>query len=270
MGPLWISRITQGLNRENAVTRVLSRLYGVGLDVLYGTTGIDWETNGEPIRIHPRMRGKIPPANEVELFAVLKEGIQPGHVIFDVGTFIGTYAVFEAKWSGPAGRVVAFEPTAGNWPLIEAHLRMNGVQDRVELIKAAAGDRSGLTRFHQHIKDSDQNSVLQLMTPADSRLSEVPMVTLDEIAERLHLQPDWIRMDVQGFEFSVLRGARKILARRDKPVRIVVELHPGIWALNGLATSDIEEILRDLGLAAKPIEPSTERFPDGHVELVRA
>jgi FkbM family methyltransferase len=269
MGPLWISRITRRLNRENSVTRVLSRLYGSGLNALYGTTGIEWSINGEPIRIHPKLRVTIPPVNEPDLFAVLREGIQPGHIVFDVGTFVGTYAVFEAKWSGSTGRVVAFEPTAGNWPWIEAHLRMNGVRDCVELIKAAAGDKSGLTQFHQHIKESAQNSVLQLVTPADSRLSEVPMVTLDEVADRLNLQPDWIRMDVQGFEFDVLRGARKILARRDKPLRILVELHPVIWALNGLAMSDIEEALHDLGLAPKPIGPSTERFPDGHVELVR-
>lgn len=269
MGPLWISRITEGLNRETAITRVLSRVYGAGLSAFSGARGIPWATNGEPIRIDPRMRGKVPPQNEPALFNLLKAGIKPGQVIFDVGTFIGTYAVFEARWSGSTGRVVAFEPTAKNWPRIEAHLRMNGVDDRVELIKAAAGDRSGVTRFHQHITESDQNSVFPLLTPADSRLGEVPMVTLDEIAERLNVQPDWIRMDVQGFELSVLRGARKILARRGKDLRIVVEMHPGIWALNGLSTGDIEAGLHDLGLTPRPIEPSAERLPDGHVELLR-
>src|SRR6185295_15544157 len=125
-------------------------------------TGIDWAINDEHIRIHPRFRGKLPPRSEVELFAFLKAGIKPGHIVFDVGTFIGTYAVCEAKWAGPTGRVVAFEPTARNWPVIRAHLKMNGVADRVVLIEAAAGDTSGHTRFHQHPRDSDQNSILPL------------------------------------------------------------------------------------------------------------
>ena len=270
MGALWISRVTRGVNRNHPVARLLSRGYGAGLNAIYGKTGIEWSTNGERLRIHPRLRGKIPPLNECELFAFLKAGIKPGHVIFDVGTFIGTYAVFEALWSGPSGRVVAFEPTAANWPWIQAHLRMNGVEDRVELIKAAAGDTSGVTRFHQHLVDSDQNSVFPLLTPAQSRVTEVPMVTLDEIADRLDLAPDWIRMDVQGFELSVLRGAGKILARQGNPVRIVAEVHPSIWSLNGFDGQQFTEGLRELGLAAKPIGPSAEQYPDGgHVELVR-
>jgi hypothetical protein len=109
------------------------------------------------------------------------------------------------------------------------------------------------------------------VTPAPSRVTDVPMVTLDEIADRLGLTPDWIRMDVQGFELSVLRGARRILARPGTPVRIVAEMHPVIWSLNGLDRRQVKEALRELGLAAKPIGPSTEEFPDGgHVELVRA
>jgi len=148
---------------------------------------------------------------------------------------------------------------------------MNGVDGRVELIKAAAGETPGLTRFHQHLVDSDQNSVFPLLTPAQSRVTEVPMVTLDETADRLQLAPDWIRMDVQGFELSVLRGARKILARPGTPVRIVAEMHPHIWSLNGFGGEQVKEGLRDLGLAVKPIGSSTEEFPDGgHVELVRA
>lgn len=271
MRALWISRVTRGLNREHPVARLLSRAYGAGLNALYGETGIAWATNGENIRIHPSLRGKVQPFNEYEVFAFLKEGIKPGHVIFDVGTFIGIYAVFEARWSAPSGRVVAFEPTAKNWPWIEAHLRMNGVQDRVELIKAAAGDTSGVTRFHQHVTDSDQNSVFPLLVPAASRVTEVPMVTLDEIADRLNLVPDWIRMDVQGFEVSVLRGARTILARKGRPVRIVAEVHPGIWSLNGLDAGQVTDALHDMGLAVKPIGSSAELFPDGgHVELVRA
>lgn len=269
MRPLWVSRITRGLNRENPLVRLASRVYGVGLNSLYGHGGIDWSTNGEPIRIHPRLRGKVQPFNEVDLFALLKEGVKPGHVIFDVGTYIGTYAVFEARWSAPSGRVVAFEPTATNWPLIQAHLRMNGVEDRVELIRAAAGDRSGHTVFHQHRQDSDQNSVFPLLAPAESRTTEVPMVTLDEISARLRLVPDWIRMDVQGFELSVLRGAREILASRTKPLRIVAEVHPGIWSRNGLDASDVTDALHDMGLAPRPIGPGTDVFPDGgHVELV--
>jgi FkbM family methyltransferase len=271
MGALWISRVSRGLNRNNPLARLVSRAYGAGLNALYGETGIEWSTNGERLRIHPRLRGKIQPLSECDLFAFLKAGIEPGHVIFDVGTFIGTYAVFEALWSGPSGRVVAFEPTAANWPWIEAHLKMNGVERRVELIKAAAGERSGLTRFHQHLIDSDQNSVFPLLTPAQSRVTEVPMVTLDEVADRLELAPDWIRMDVQGFELSVLRGARKMLARPGTPVRIVAEMHPHIWSLNGLDRRQVTEGLRELGLAVKPIGASTGEFADGgHVELVRA
>jgi len=257
------------LDRSHPLVSRLSRTYSAALNVLYGRSGVDWCTNGEHIRIDPRFRGKIQPANETEVFALLKNGIKPGQIIFDVGTFIGTYAVFEARWSGPTGRVIAFEPTAMNWPRIQAHLRMNGVEGRVDLIKAAAGATSGRTQFNEHHRDSDQNSVFPLLGQARSRSTEVPMVTLDEISMRLNVIPDWIRIDVQGFELSVLRGARRILGRAPASLRIVVEMHPSIWTLQGFGPREVGDGLRELGLTAQPIMPGTDPFADGHVELIR-
>ena len=76
-------------------------------------------------------------------------------------------------------------------------------------------------------------------------------------------------MDVQGFERAALSGARETIVRGRGRLRMVIEVHPQLWPLQGFDATDFDRTLGDLGLRARTLggERVTTYEPDGHVEL---
>ena len=96
------------------------------LRALYSRNGLPWNVHDEVVRIHPSVRHLVPHEPEPALFHFLRQTIRPGDIVLDVGAFVGIYAVLEARWSAPTGRVVAFEPTPSSVELARRHIAWNG------------------------------------------------------------------------------------------------------------------------------------------------
>jgi hypothetical protein len=136
------------LGRHNPLTRALRPVYGMALETLYGRRGLQWSINGEPFRIAPGLRHLMPPVNEAPLFRFLSDHISQGDVVFDIGAFLGTYAMLAARRCGESGRVVAFEPSADSFRALERHLEMNALHaPRIVARCAAVGACPGRRRF---------------------------------------------------------------------------------------------------------------------------
>lgn len=250
------------LGADSAAIRIGQRLYGRYLEAVAGDRGLRWRVNGGVIRIDPRVRRLIPHVTEPALFDYLRTHVEPGQIVLDIGAFLGTYAIFEARWVGERGRVVALEPTPASCATIRMHLRMNGVQDRVTLIEAAAGAEPG----EATLDESPEPYRNQLTSrPAGRR---VRVVTIDDVCEQMGLRPDWIRMDVQGSELDVLRGARRTFAASNGRLRAVVEMHPFLWRARGFGIDDARAQLRELGLTATGIEDPQDPFADDAHALI--
>jgi FkbM family methyltransferase len=262
--PLW-----NYLRRNRVFGPPLRALYGLWLNCTAAKHGVLWSYNGEPVRIHPCVRHLVPPISEPELFEYLRRNIRPGETVLDVGSFLGIYAIFAARWVGPNGKVVAFEPTPQCRSLIHVHLRYNDMQSRVHVIEAAAGKEEGVVQFTLLKEEPYRNMVVsQSIRSHKGSLITVPVTTLDKVCKELNLQPDWIRMDVQGYEFEVLKGARKILAAGKGRLRILAEMHPQLWSSLGITLDGVQEILADLGLACEALLPGSSPFlPDAHAIL---
>src|SRR5262249_55948366 len=100
----------------------------------------------------------------------------------------------------------------------------------------------------------------------------VEVETVDSICSRERFEPTLIRMDVQGFEVAVLRGARETLRRMRRRLRIVLEVHPQLWPLLGVDSETFDRTVTELGRRARPLErPAGGGYlPDEHVELVES
>lgn len=251
------------LGPNNLVVRLGQGIYSRYLNVVTGDRGLRWRVNSGIIRIDPRVRRLIPHVTEPILFEYLHAHIRPGDVVLDVGAFLGTYAIFEAQWVGPQGRVVAFEPTPASCATIRRHLRMNGVGDRVTLIEAAVGAQPGDATLEESSPEPYRN---QLTETARGR--RVRVVTIDDVCEQLGLRPDWIRMDVQGSEFDVLRGARRTFAASEGRLKAAVEMHASIWPERGFDADGARRQLHELGLKAVGIEVPDEPFGDDTHALI--
>lgn len=254
------------LGRSGRAVRILRPAYAAWLNAAYGRSGMPWRLNGEPLRIHPAVRHLIPQENERPLFEYLRAGIRPGDLIFDIGAFLGAYALFEARWSGAHGRVVAFEPSPFSFAMLNRHIAMNGLgPDRVDARHAAVG---ASIRRQMLVAFEDEPYRNHLAGQGTSGQVNVDVLTVDGVCQQLGRVPDWIRMDVQGSEFDVLSGAREAIRSVRRSIRIVVETHPDQWADAGIDAAGAHERFADIGLRARSIAPAEPLFTQGgHVIL---
>ncbi len=245
--------------------------YGRVLRLLYSRTGLPWKVHDQVIRIDPQVRYLVPHEPEPALFDFLARTIQPGDIVLDVGAFVGIYAVLAARWSGPRGRVVAFEPTPSSAALARRHLAYNGLgPNRVSLIEAAVSDRAARAPFHQYDASAMPyvNSLVAAVdTDAPAVTQQVDVVTIDEVCRELRIVPSVIRMDVQGAEIHALRGARETI-RAASRLSLVVEMHPQCWPAFAVTDEDARDTLANLGLTARPLVDGEALFTrDAHAVL---
>ena len=96
------------------------------------------------------------------------------------------------------------------------------------------------------------------------------MVTIDSFCAREGVQPSFIKIDVEGAELAVLRGARETILRGGDRLALFVELHPSIWPLSGETRADFESELDRQGLVLEPLTSDDPWEVEGMVvRLVR-
>ena len=251
-------RLSERLGHDRAIVRALRPLHTRWLRARYTGSGMPWEVNGERLRIDPNARHLVPRQSEVPLFEFLRRGIRPGDVVLDIGSFLGVYAMMAARWAGPSGRVIAFEPSASSFAILTRHLRMNGLETRVDARRAAVGASSGRTQLVV-FEDEPYRNMVAPVDPGAASL-DVALVTVDEVCASMDRRPTWIRMDVQGLEFDVLAGARDLLRHARGHLTIVAEMHPEQWIALGIAVRDVDGILEGLGLRARCLPGQNDRY----------
>ncbi len=146
------------------------------------------------------------PSIEASLEALAARGLRP-RVVYDVGAYHGEFARLCRRVFGPQTKVFCFEPLA------EAITRLSALRDRGEITLVpglvGAEDRDAVT-FHEL---ETASSVLAEHHPTDARLARHPMRRLDTFAATPGTPPpDLLKIDTQGYELEVLKGAEQSLA----------------------------------------------------------
>ncbi len=175
--------------------------------------------------------------------AYLEEVLSPGKVFFDVGANIGIYTLVASRIVGETGRVVAFEPSIQSFPGLQRNVALNSLTN-VIAFRAALSDKRGTARLC-HAPDPVGNSVCG--DPVwGAEAEEITVETLDRMIEQACVQHvDVIKIDTEGAEELVLRGAKKILAEM-RPV-VIFEVNPEACARFGLSPNGVRELLESLG-----------------------
>jgi FkbM family methyltransferase len=168
-----------------------------------------------------------------------------GDLLIDIGANIGVYSVYAAL-RHPASRVVALEPEYANLHLLRDNIVMNGLSDRVDVFAVAISDRSRLS--YLHVRDLTPGSALH--TESHDRVSPAARTTcregvfgqtLDDFCVETGLQPNCVKIDVDGNEPKVLAGGQRTL--RAATLRSVLIELPGEAA----ARADCESQLARAG-----------------------
>lgn len=249
----WFERATARLrgDRRRPAPRVLKRAHEFFLDHLPGDHLVSTLPGGERIRAAARYRQLSWNPEEYRAF---RGAVRPGSVVLDVGANVGSYTLLFAMWAGPAGRVFAFEPAPEAREGLRVHVALNGVTERVEIVPAAAAASVGSARFQ--IDGASGGNAIASGAGSGTPSIEVETTTIDAFCEHRRVRPDVIKIDVEGAELAVLKGARRTLASPN--VQAFLEFHPSVWTSRGVTRDALRAELAGQGLAAEPLEPSLD------------
>jgi FkbM family methyltransferase len=257
-----IARRLSGVPMSAALRSRLKRWYVAVLSAQTGGRGLQASLpGGEVVRVLPEF-GHI--GWNPDEYRAFREAVRPGMTALDVGANVGGYALLLGQWVGAAGAVHAFEPAPTAYDGLARHVTLNELEGVVHPVRLAAGARSSMTPMfvaesHGESRLAPQSGSGQ--SSAGSRgpaTIDVVVTTIDEYCRQFALEPGFIKIDVEGAELDVLRGARETIRRCRSRLALFVEMHPTVWPQIGVSTQDIESELRAQSLDISPLVPASD------------
>jgi FkbM family methyltransferase len=161
--------------------------------------------------------------------------------LWDVGALFGVFSL-AFTLTGTERRALAFEPNPGSAAKLRECLNLNPAA-RVEVFESAVGLPGEIIEFERGFH---YTAVAGLsVRPDEKDLTRTETASIDGLIEKGLAPPDIIKIDVEGHEFDVLKGARKLLFAK-KPL-LSLELHPGLLEHRGTPALQIAEYLEEAG-----------------------
>ncbi len=150
-------------------------------------------------------RASKAPRKEPDMNAWLKT-MPPGSVFWDIGANVGTYTLFAAA---KGLTVYAFEPEATNFHLLQRNIDVNEFNDRATALNFGLSDRTGLAPLElaSEVVGGAKHKIREGGDSGRARCRNVMAFTGRDLLQQLNLpSPNYIKIDVDGFELPVVRG----------------------------------------------------------------
>jgi FkbM family methyltransferase len=187
---------------------------------------------------------------ESHLTAVFERYCTPGMTVVDVGANLGYYSLLASGLVGPSGRVIALEPNSENCRLLLSSLRLNDAAN-VQLLPVAADAQAGWAYYSTHVGSNGG-----LIGDADL-LSHpgtvVPTFRLDDLVQG---PVGFLKMDVEGAEGRVVRGATQII-ERERPIVTTELKEEMLRRVSGSTVADYLGYFEALGYTPSVLEKAT-------------
>lgn len=203
----------------------------------------------------------FPTADAFELEIVSKL-VAPRDVCIDIGANIGLYTLTMAQAMGTEGRIYSFEPSPQTFTLLKENIALNSLSN-ITLEQAAVSERSGKAA----LTVTSESGLASLGNTGRGTITgsvRVPTVSLDEYTARYNIRPDFIKIDVEGFEGHVIRGARRTLQEGD--AALLIELDKKNFDALGISKEKILKDLRALRFVGWSIDRTHKKLVPAEVE----
>ena len=190
-------------------------------------------TSEDVLGRHLYKYGMHEPGNSNFLLQAIKLG--DGDIAIDIGANLGWYSVLLNRISKSGSVVFAFEPDPNNFELLEFNLTKNDCSNVTAFNKAASDKNETLSLYKYPEKNRGRHS---LLPQKDAQTVEVSAVFLDAFLDsELHSKVKFIKIDIEGYEFYALRGARNIL--KNCPM-VMMEFSPHLYPETSHATEIVQ------------------------------
>ena len=191
--------------------------------------------------------------------------LAPDSTFVDVGANIGTYTVLASAVVGPSGKVVAIEPHPVIFKYLQRNVAANQLQNVFAMDVAVGAKRQ--TALMQYSEKNPGETYITSQFHAET--TKVPMARLDDVLSDLGiLTVDYLKIDVEGYELSVLHGAKRVIDS-SRNIIIQIELVDAYAERYGHSTADIAELLLSMAFIPHTVDRlgvprvvTKERLPD--------
>ena len=171
----------------------------------------------------------------------IKKLINPGNVIFDIGANFGYYSITLANSLRGNCVVYAFEPFRPNYERLLMNIKLNQLDKCIYPFQIGISDTEG----EADLITIPGNSGGTYINP-NSLSRDVKLVTIDSFCHKHNINKiDFMKIDVEGYELRVLKGAKKVISET-KPI-IFIELNPLCLKRVNSSVHDVVNILYDYG-----------------------
>ena len=173
---------------------------------------------------------------EFEEMSFLLHYLRPGDTFVDVGANIGSYTMLASAVTG--AKTIAFEPVSTEFSALEANVALNDIKNLVDLRKTAVGSKTGTVNFTKGWGAGSK------IIRDDEEGTSTSITTLDAAIDDKNIR--LIKVDVEGFESEVIKGALRVLSG-PSPLALIIELIGLAGYELGIDIKSIHSMITDLG-----------------------
>ena len=239
----------------------LRTLIGKGPKAIVQRKGLYWSLDlNEGIDLAIYLLGGF----ELDTRKAFKRIVQPGMTVVDIGANIGAHTLPLAEMVGNTGRVISIEPTDWAFRKLQENLKLNPqLINRVTAVQAML-----VGSDNEDLPSSIYSSWPLTATEASDDFHPIHLgrlmstegttfVTLDNLMKQLDVRTiDVIKMDVDGFELGVIKGALKVIDE-NKNMRIIMELAPYLFNNEKDELGELLSIFHNNGLVMSQLDSGT-------------
>ena len=152
-----------------------------------------------------------------------------GDIVVDIGAHMGRYTIISSKRVGTNGKVIAIEAHPGNFEMLNRNIKLNQLTNVIPLNYAVYSKE---TKIKLYLPEEDSgytiyNTIMSNRAGTEDKFVEVNANTLDCLLQLDQIREEevnWVKIDVEGAEFEVLKGATNVLSK-SKDIALLIEVH---------------------------------------------
>ncbi len=201
---------------------------------------------------------------EPEFLYILRKEIKEGMTIVDLGANIGYLSLLMSDMIEGKGNIYSIEPDPENYDILCYNVQqLNNLENIISCYPLAISDINGCIKFYPG-KASNLGSISK--SKNSKRSIDVKTMTLNEFFKDKEKLPDLIKMDIEGSEVEVLRGAFDLFENNKKECKIAMEVHPTYYTKERSLEKELKKYL-NIGFKTKYVISAAVAIPDKFREL---